>query len=183
MFNPIFKENVQGRKHRPFKPIANYFSWRVSLWSNSRDFFLKKTPQNPTSSTSYKSWILLATGWYSPTLRMHNMNYFSTIYYGPREDKQKWSEWHQSLTSSGDYYFRLSCPCHGNHPQARVLVTRLNMFSVMLHAWWRHQMENIFRVTGHLCGEFTGHRWIPCTKASDAEFWCFLWSSPEHAAE
>ena len=23
---------------------------------------------------------------------------------------------------------------------------------------------NIFRVTGHLCGEFTGHRWIPRTK-------------------
>ena len=35
---------------------------------------------------------------------------------------------------------------------------------------------NIFRVTGHLCGEFTGLRWIPRTKASDAEFWCFLWS-------
>ena len=32
------------------------------------------------------------------------------------------------------------------------------------------------RVTGHLCGEFTGHRWIPRTKASDAELWCFLWS-------
>ena len=27
---------------------------------------------------------------------------------------------------------------------------------------------NIFRVTGHLCGEFTGHRWISFTKASDA---------------
>ena len=38
---------------------------------------------------------------------------------------------------------------------------------------------NIFRVTGHLCGEFTGHRWIPRTKASDAELWCFLWSVPE----
>ena len=38
---------------------------------------------------------------------------------------------------------------------------------------------NIFRVTGHLCGEFTGHRWIPCTKASDAELWRFLWSAPE----
>ena len=38
---------------------------------------------------------------------------------------------------------------------------------------------NIFRVTGHLCGEFTGHRWIPRTKASDAELWCFLWSEPE----
>ena len=33
---------------------------------------------------------------------------------------------------------------------------------------------NIFRVTGHLCGEFTGHRWIPRTKASDAELWCFF---------
>ena len=38
---------------------------------------------------------------------------------------------------------------------------------------------NIFRVTGHLCGEFTGHRWIPRTKARDAELWCFLWSAPE----
>ena len=27
-------------------------------------------------------------------------------------------------------------------------------------------------------GEFTGHRWIPLTKASDAELWCFLWSAP-----
>ena len=38
---------------------------------------------------------------------------------------------------------------------------------------------NIFRVTGHLCGEFTGHWWIPHTKASDAEPWCFLWSAPK----
>ena len=30
---------------------------------------------------------------------------------------------------------------------------------------------NIFRVTGPLCGEFTGHRWIPVTKASDAGLW------------
>ena len=38
---------------------------------------------------------------------------------------------------------------------------------------------NIFRDTGPLCGEFTGHRWIPHTKANDAELWCFLWSAPE----
>ena len=31
--------------------------------------------------------------------------------------------------------------------------------------------RNIFRVTGHLCREFTGLRWIPRTKASDAELW------------
>ena len=62
--------------------------------------------------------------------------------------------------------------------------------------WWRHIVlwdirydwckthetssnRNIFRVTGRLCWEFTGHRWIPHTKASDAERWCFLWSVPE----
>ena len=28
---------------------------------------------------------------------------------------------------------------------------------------------NIFHVTGPLCGKSTGHRWIPITKASDAE--------------
>ena len=33
---------------------------------------------------------------------------------------------------------------------------------------WKH-----FRVTGPLCGEFTGPRWIPHTKASDAELWFF----------
>ena len=38
---------------------------------------------------------------------------------------------------------------------------------------------NIFRVTGHLCGEFTCPRWIPRTKASNAELWCFLWSASE----
>ena len=38
---------------------------------------------------------------------------------------------------------------------------------------------NIIRVTGHLCGEFTGHRWIPRTKACDAELWYILWSAPE----
>ena len=32
---------------------------------------------------------------------------------------------------------------------------------------------HIFTVTGHLCGEFTGDRWISHTKASDAELWCF----------
>ena len=31
--------------------------------------------------------------------------------------------------------------------------------------------ENIFRVTGPLCGRFTGHRWIPLTKSIDADLW------------
>ena len=42
---------------------------------------------------------------------------------------------------------------------------------------------NIFRVTGPLRGESTGHRWIPLTEASDAELWCFIWLAPEQMAE
>ena len=38
---------------------------------------------------------------------------------------------------------------------------------------------NIFCVTGPLWGGSTGHRWIPLTKASDAELGSFLWSVPE----
>ena len=30
-----------------------------------------------------------------------------------------------------------------------------------------------------LCVEFNGRRWSQRTKASDAELWCFLWSTPE----
>ena len=33
--------------------------------------------------------------------------------------------------------------------------------------WWRYQMET-----------FSCPRWIPRTEASDAELWCFLWSTP-----
>ena len=51
---------------------------------------------------------------------------------------------------------------------------------------WRHHNDytkthddvingNIFRVTGHLWWESTGHRWIPLTKASDAELWFFFY--------
>ena len=52
--------------------------------------------------------------------------------------------------------------------------------------WRRHGMETLSvydDVTGLLCGEFTGHRWIPRTKTSDAELWCFLWSAPEPKVE
>ena len=42
---------------------------------------------------------------------------------------------------------------------------------------------NIFRVAGPLRGEFTGHRWISLTKASEVGLWCFLWYAPELTVE
>ena len=45
------------------------------------------------------------------------------------------------------------------------------------------KIGSIFHFTGPLCEEYTGHRWIPLTKASDAELWCFLWSPFERTIE
>ena len=53
-------------------------------------------------------------------------------------------------------------------------------WSVCGHSMMTSSNGNIFRVTGPLCGEFTGYRWIPGTKSSDAELWCFdPWSSKQ----
>ena len=43
---------------------------------------------------------------------------------------------------------------------------------------WKH-----FQRYWLLCGEFTGHQWIPLTKASDAELWYCLWYPPEQTIE
>ena len=43
------------------------------------------------------------------------------------------------------------------------------------HSMMTSSDGNISRVTGPLCGEFTGHRWIPHTKASDAGLWYFFY--------
>ena len=54
-----------------------------------------------------------------------------------------------------------------------------DLFQWRIYPMMTSSNGNIFRVTGHLCGKFTGPRWISHTKASDAELWCFLWFTPE----
>ena len=59
----------------------------------------------------------------------------------------------------------------------RTFIHQLSSQAVMLHdsvIKWK-----LFRVTGPLCEEFTGHWRIPLTKADDAELWFFLWSALE----
>ena len=58
------------------------------------------------------------------------------------------------------------------------ILTRLWHIMTFVPLMMTSSNGNIFRVTCPLCGEFTGLRWIPRTKASDAELWCFLWSAP-----
>ena len=42
---------------------------------------------------------------------------------------------------------------------------------------------NTFRITGHLWGESTGHRWIPLTNDQWCGLWCSLWCQPKRSLE
>ena len=70
---------------------------------------------------------------------------------------------------------------------ANALELRLSCTNPSIYTSSYHMMTSsngdIFRVTGHLCGEFTGQLWIPHSKANDAELWCFLWSAHELTVE
>ena len=61
----------------------------------------------------------------------------------------------------------------GNSGQQSVNIGNLALFELCMIHMMTSSNGNIFRVTGHLCGEFTGPRWIPHTKASDAELLMF----------
>ena len=73
-------------------------------------------------------------------------------------------------------------PTHWHHKTR--FVYWLEWYIIFLHdIMMTPSNGNIFRLTDPLCGEFTGHRWIPLTNISDAELWCFLWSAPERTVE
>ena len=70
--------------------------------------------------------------------------------------------------------FQWNVRCHSNYNyfHSRKCICKCRLQNTDYHddviKW------NIFRVTGHWCGEFTGHRWILHTKASDASFGVFF---------
>ena len=84
----------------------------------------------------------------------------------------------EAMVLEGGYYESIEmCDCLLN-TRADLRKELLNQFLLFVNMITSSK-GSIFSVTGLLCGEFTGHRWIPRTKASDAELWCFLWSAPE----
>ena len=77
---------------------------------------------------------------------------------------------YKSIDMCKDEHFSWPAPC--------ISLLTVWLFSHISALMTTSSNGNIFRVTGPLCGEFTGHR-SPVTKASDVELWCFLWSAPE----
>ena len=87
-----------------------------------------------------------------------------------------WPHPHGPLPLSYQYHISYYCLHNVLGP---VLPIPYSPSTTLATAMMTSSNGNIFRVTGHLCGEFTGHRWIPNTKASDAKLRCSLWSAPE----
>ena len=61
----------------------------------------------------------------------------------------------------------------------RQMSTALRRMPTLIFTWQLDTMMtssngNVFPVTGPLCGELTGDRWIPRMKASDVELWYFF---------
>ena len=59
--------------------------------------------------------------------------------------------------------------------------------NLLLYTWWVYFHDDVINgnifFTGPWWGESTGRQWIPLTKASDAELWCFIWCTPEQTIE
>ena len=97
-----------------------------------------------------------------------------------KDDQEQWRRtawlWARVLGRGiGGCFFWISC----------YYVSAEGNSTLVLFLWHTHDdviKRKHFRVTGPLCGGFVGHRWIPLTKASDAELWCF-WSAPEQTSK
>ena len=93
--------------------------------------------------------------------------------------KLRWCRWMKLFLMKGKGAFILWSPSHGCRWPCDTWNWGIINQGIELVTMMTSSNGNIFRVTGHLCGEFTGPRWIPRTKVSDAELWCFLWSASE----
>ena len=88
-----------------------------------------------------------------------------TIYPKMEDDKKDYNELKDSVSFSPS--IKDSIVCLARDPRQYATFVAMVMMS--------SSNGTIFRVIGPLWGESTGHWWIPITKASDAELWCFLW--------
>ena len=90
----------------------------------------------------------------------------------PSSDSLSFSSFSASLIFTS--FWSLLSVSHENIPDLSENRKHHVIFDDQLIIMMTSSNGNIFRVTGHFCGEFIGHRWIPHTKASDAELWWFF---------
>ena len=147
------------------KPVPIAWLWRPPKWRDiSRAACISAEISRPLSiielPVNTKVWKKKTTfSWYGNQMCV-SAPVHSFALFGCTDKHGRTFDSHVRSQASVNWYSKFTC---------QSMMTSLN--------------GNIFSVTGHLCGEFTGPRWIPHTKASDAELWCVLLSAPEYTAE
>ena len=134
---------------------------------------------------------LCVTGEFPSVTRIIDVSLICAL--NKRLNKQSWGWWFEAPSRSlwrhciGDFTYKLQYTPRYIDNRSRLFfvcgAVVLIWLSWLLHRHcylhddvikWEH-----FPRYWPLCGEFTGPRWIPRTKASDAELCYFLWSLPE----
>ena len=156
---------------RPSVPSCNYYTDSVSTSSSHYNYF-EEGPNTSDLQVNY-SYCNKTTGYQcssSSNSHQGNMLYFLINW----QTRPKF--WHYNDCEFHAFWYYEHHVWKKNVPQAvcEVVAAMIQLLIMMTTS-----NGNIFCVTGHLCGEFTGPRWIPRPKASDAELWCFLWSASE----
>ena len=173
----------------------SYFEWalwhRSSLWPLKRIEFLSVNwPRgNNRQRTQAHAFLYLVQSASVPVEIIDNIS--RTMFTPMSGGARVWgSGFNESYRPPHQWYLQYpdgDCSNHGIVKRMNVSRHRVRNTCIMWDCPMRwsdlHMItssnRNIFRVTGHLCGEFTGSRWIPHTKASDAGLWCLLWSAPQ----
>ena len=99
--------------------------------------------------------------------------------YSPMLEFQRWLN---TEINTCDCMCDVSAKLYNKYKGRRILEVTHHWRATM-HSMMTSSNGNIFLVTGPLWWESTDDRWIPITKASDAELWCFVWSAPEQTVE
>ena len=133
--------------------------------------------------------------WVNPSVRERLPHCRLVTPYGVSDLGHHWvsNPWEQTLVTNFNQLIHNSFQQHAFESFIRKM--SVNLLKVQYVDSWHEMVYGTFcviqimmtssngNITGPLWGESTGHRWIPLTKGSDAELWCFLWSVPEQTVE
>ena len=178
---------ISSAKWWPFCPPGDELIWQVWYdWSNAHDccYLSREINIPPHQLWSYPIILItrLSHGWLMGNWGEGGI--WAHVY----DDIITWKHFlHCWLVCEekppfDSLQYSLMLVCEENHqwiPLSKLPVI-WDAMTFMWHAYhddvikWKHVPRY-----WHLCGEFTGPRWIPHTKASDVELWCFLRSGPK----
>ena len=139
---------------------------------------------------TFMSWCVmygLASNLPSVVIYMNYLNVVGGCHISKTSQQLKywiWIEMYQCMTSFASEFLRMNLIAVSmvmNRPRGSTRHTQGRIYHDDVIKW-KHFPRYWPFVRG-IHRSFTGPRWIPRTKTSDAEFWCFLWFNNGYAGD